>query len=328
MQDEFVPRDVVHRDPQVRALTRTLEPIIDGYRSDGASLHGKSGTGKTCIARFAVDRLRQNTFDVEAVYVNTWEHYTRFKALYQILDGINKAIDIHRQSTPRDVLLDRLKDRDGPPMVVILDEIDQLEDKDLLYDLHTVKDLTPILIANDHREVFAELDDRVQSRMNGVNEIKFDRYGVDELTSILQDRVHWGLEPGVISDDQLYDIADHAAGDARTAIGILRNAAKQAQQQCTDTITDDLITDAVPETRDGIQQTNLDRLTPHQRVLFGIINDAGRISPSDLYDRYTSEVDNPKSNRTVRNYLKKMERYELVGSDGKTRDRLYKITNS
>lgn len=66
-------------------------------------------------------------------------------------------MDIHRQSTPSDVLLDRLKYRDEQPLLVILDEVDQLEDPDLLYDLHTVKSLTPILIANEHYEIIVRI---------------------------------------------------------------------------------------------------------------------------------------------------------------------------
>ena len=59
-------------------------------------------------------------------HVNCWEDYSRFKILYTILDSINNTIDIHRQSTPKDVLLDRLKDYTGPSYVVILDEVDVL----------------------------------------------------------------------------------------------------------------------------------------------------------------------------------------------------------
>jgi len=60
--------------------------------------------------------------DVEATYVNCWRNYTRFRTLYQILDDLGATIDIHRQSTPHDELVDRLQQHDGPRTVVILDE--------------------------------------------------------------------------------------------------------------------------------------------------------------------------------------------------------------
>lgn len=49
-----------------------------------------------------------------------------------------QTIDIHRQSTPHDELIDRLQQCDGPRVVVILDKVDQLEDPDIIYDLHSL----------------------------------------------------------------------------------------------------------------------------------------------------------------------------------------------
>jgi len=51
---------------------------------------------------------------------------TRFRTLYQILDDIGRTIDIHRQSTPHDELIDRLQQYNESRTVVILDEADQL----------------------------------------------------------------------------------------------------------------------------------------------------------------------------------------------------------
>ena len=133
LHPEFVPGDVVHRQYEINTLTAALEPLTDGDMTDPAFLFGPSGTGKTCIARYTVEKLQETVFDLETQYVNCWEEYTRFKVLYRVLEGINESYDIHRQSTPRDVLLDRLRENDKSPYVVILDEVDQLEDKRVLY---------------------------------------------------------------------------------------------------------------------------------------------------------------------------------------------------
>ncbi|ELY62232.1 Cdc6/Cdc18 family protein [Natronolimnohabitans innermongolicus] len=126
LQPEFIPQEVKHRDAEVNHLSSVLRPILDGQSADPVFLHGPSGVGKTCIAQFTVERLRENVVDVNHQYVNCWEDHNRFKTLYSLLDGINQTIDIHRQSTPKDLLLDRLRDYEGPPYVVILDEVDQL----------------------------------------------------------------------------------------------------------------------------------------------------------------------------------------------------------
>jgi orc1/cdc6 family replication initiation protein len=326
LQPEFVPRDVIHRDHEVQYLSSVLEPILNGDPAEPVFLHGPSGSGKTCIARFTVDRLRQNVVELTTQYVNCWRHYNRFKTLHKLLEGIDQAFDIHRQSTPRDVLVDRLDEYTGGPYVVVLDEVDQLEDKDVLYDLYRIPAITMILIANNEDEVFAEFDERIRSRLTAATSIEFQPYSTNELTGILGDRVKWGLEPGVITDDQLHRIADAAAGDARTAIGVLRNAAKQARSNGLDIITDEVISEAIPEATREIRQTDLDRLIPDQRLLYDLIVDAEEISPGDLYDRYQEEADDPKSRRMVRSYLSKMEHYNLIEADGATRGRIYRPT--
>jgi len=93
----------------------------------------------------------------------------RFQTLHRLLEGIDRAYDIHRQSTPHDVLLDRLRDYDGPPYVVILDEVDQLQNKDLLYELHRIRHLSIIFIANREEDIFTSLDERLQNRLRNLS---------------------------------------------------------------------------------------------------------------------------------------------------------------
>ena len=247
----------------------------------------------------------------------------RFKTLYRILEGVDRTLDIHRQSTPRDELLERLRDYDGPHYVLILDEVDQLQDKDVLYDLYRTQGLTMILIANREEDVFGMLDDRLNSRLQSCARIHFKRYSLDELVTILGDRVEWGLEPDVIGRSELKLIADCAAGDARQAIGILRKATQLAVQDGRDRITDDLIPKAVPKAKQELQQKTAEKLTDHQEVLYEIIVDAGTIGGGEVYELYSERVDDPMTRRTVRNYLAKLEQYNLVDAAGNTKARTY-----
>jgi Cdc6-like AAA superfamily ATPase len=256
--------------------------------------------------------------------VNCWEDYSRFKTLYSILDGISNTLDIHRQSTPKDVLLDRLRDYTGPPYVVILDEVDQLQDKGLLYDLYRISNITMILIANKETEVFGAVDDRLTSRLTTGTRIHFEHYSNSELGTILNDRVQWGLTHNAIDQDRLTHIATKAGGDARIAIGILRNAARQAHENGLDDIPVDVIDEVVPETKSEIQQQTIDRLTEHQQVLYDIITDHNTIEPRQLYDEYEDRVDDPKTKRTVRNHLSKLEHYNLIEAEGNTKSRIYR----
>jgi orc1/cdc6 family replication initiation protein len=325
LQQEFIPGEVKHRDAEVSHLSDTLRPLNTGDgRPTPSFLYGPSGTGKTCIARYTVNQLRENVVDLSHQYVNCWEDYSRFKTLYRILDGINKTLDIHRQSTPRDELLDRLRAYDGPHYVVILDEVDQLQDKDVLYDLQRTRNLTMILIANRQEDVFSFLDERLNSRLQGCARIRFSQYRLSELVAILTDRARWGLEPNSIGQSALEMIANRAAGDARVAIGILRNATQRAVREDRNEITAEVIRKAVPEAKTEIQQQATDKLTKHQQVVYDIIAASEEIAGGELYEKYCREVGDPKTRRTVRNYVSKLEQYNLVVAEGNTKARVYR----
>jgi orc1/cdc6 family replication initiation protein len=327
LQPEFVPNDVKHRSAEVSHLSDTLRPITDGQRAETSLLYGPSGAGKTCIAQHTIEQLRENVVALNYQYVNCWEDHTRFKTLYQLLTGIDRAYDIHRQSTPKDELVERLREYDGPPYVVILDEVDQLQDKSLLYDLYRVSNLTMVLIANREEDVFSDLDDRLNSRLKTCARIKFSHYNINQLVTILEDRAQWGLKPDAINTERLELIADYAAGDARVAIGIFRNAARVAQQESHTSITAGVIEDVVPETKSEIRKKTTDKLTHHQQAIYEAVKEDGEIAPSDLYDAYCEAVDDPKTKRTMRNHLSKLEQYNLIVASGNTKSRRYEIAD-
>jgi len=325
LQPEFVPNDVKHRSAEVSHLSDTLRPIVEGNRATNSLLYGPSGAGKTCIAQHTIEQLRENVVALNYQYVNCWEDHSRFKTLYRLLDGIENTFDIHRQSTPKDELLERLREYDGPPYVVILDEVDQLQDKSLLYDLYRIPHITMVLIANREEDVFNTLDDRLNSRLGACPRIRFSQYSISELVTILEDRARWGIESDAINTDQLETIADYAAGDARVAIGIFRNAARVARQNGNDRITVDVIDQVVSETKSEIRQKTTDKLTHHQQVLYDTITEAGEIGAGDLYDAYCKVVDEPRTRRTIRNHLSKLEQYNLIVATGNTKARSYSL---
>ncbi|ELY58934.1 Cdc6/Cdc18 family protein [Natronolimnohabitans innermongolicus] len=323
LREDFVPSEVVHRHDEVNLLSESLEPLLYDRRADPAFLFGPTGVGKTCIARYTLARLREQEPSVGVAYVNCWQEYTRFRVLYSILEDVGHTFDIHR-STPKDELFGRLGETDDRPIVAILDEVDQLEETAALYDLYRLGHVSLVLIANREEELFAGLDDRVRSRLRAGTRVRFDRYGTDELEAILAERADNALEPGTVSDGQLRTIADAASGDARVGLGILRSAARRATQQNHDSITDDVLADAIPDARTAIRRKTVEGLIEHQRVLYDVIAETGEIEPGELYETYERRVDNPKTKRTLRNYLTKMVHYDLIEAVGKRRGRTYR----
>jgi orc1/cdc6 family replication initiation protein len=325
LQPEFVPNDLVHRNQEIHHLTAALRPLTEGCPAQNSFLSGPSGAGKTCIARYAVEELQEAVLDLDTQYVNCWEDYTRFKLLYRVLEGLDRAFDIHRQSTATDSLLTRLREIDLDPYVIVLDEVDQLQDDSALYDLQRIPGITLILIANQEESFYSSVDERVASRLRSSATIRFDSYTDDELVSILDDRVKWGLRPDSIDPETVEIIASAAAGDARVAINILRSAASRAQQNGEEVISESTVAAVTPAAKEEIRQKNIERLTPDQQHLYEILDEHGELSIGTVYERYQERAADPKTKRMVRNYLSKMAHYNIVRPEGDNRGRTYEL---
>jgi Cdc6-like AAA superfamily ATPase len=258
---------------------------------------------------------------------------SRYRALFRILEQLGRTVDVHRQSTPQDVLLERLRKYDDD-CVVVLDEADQLDNKGIIYDLRQPPQFTLVLIANQEENLFGDVDERLQSRLHGTQTIQFDPYGVDQLVAILQARADAAFaHPDAITTGLLQEIADAAAGDARVAITILREAAKAADRTNRNHITSEEVEAAIPEGRQAVRNETKESLKPTQRTLYEIVeahvDEHGEaMPPSTLYDAYQETADDPVGNRQVRRHLNKLEHYELIAIHGYSRDRRYGLPST
>ncbi|MDY6769341.1 MAG: Cdc6/Cdc18 family protein [Candidatus Nanohaloarchaea archaeon] len=325
LREDFLPREMVHRDAELDQLSNALAPLVDGEEPADVLIHGPSGAGKTALARYTLRELEGEALDLRHQYVNCWEDYNRYKTLYRALEGLGKTLDVHRQSTPKDELLTRLR-RHDEPYVLVLDEVDQLEEQEVLYDLYGMEHVHMVMIANDEADVFAGMDERIRSRLMGCRRIGFSRYGLAELVDILADRAEWGLHPDAVDEPVLEDIADAAAGDARLAIAILRSAARRAEEERVDAITPELVEAAVPDAEQQERQKNVEKLNDHQKAVYDVLVEAGPLGPGELYDRYADAVEEPRTERTVRKYVNKMEHYNLVETDGERKGKTIDAT--
>lgn len=319
--EDWVPSDLECRDAELSQLALALEPVIDAEPAADVFATGPSGVGKTMSTRYILEKLNEHRLDLETAYVNCWSDSTQYRALYRIIDEL-RGTTVHQYATSVSRLREPLDDLDQP-LVAILDEVDQLTDTQLLYDLYEASGVNLVLVANEQPAVLADLDDRLQSRLRGATSIRFDRYALDELLPILQQRVRHGLQDGVIDKPHLERIARAADGSARDAISILRTAAQQALTRENETITTAIVDVAIEDVGSRMRPAVVDRLNPHQEVLLEVLLDHDRLSPGELYDRYTDRIDDPRSNRTVRKYLRKLERYDLLVSSGTSQTRQY-----
>lgn len=168
-----------------------------------------------------------------------------------------------------------------------------------------------------------ELEDREETLEERIH---CQPYTEDQLVDILRMWCDAELEAVEFEESGLIEVANVADGDARVAITTLRIAARQEEQPPVNRIDTDVFEDALPEDRRKLRETQIKNLTPDQQAVFEVVAEEGSITSGDPYGKYQSRVKEPKSDRTVRNYLDKLERYDLVETEGFTRDRVYRCT--
>ncbi len=322
-QEDWVPGDFRHRDAELGLLSTTLEPVLDGAPAGDVFVWGPSGSGKTSAARHLLAQLDERAEDLVVHSLSCWSERTRHRVLYNVLDGLDPSLEAHRTAIAAGELHARIERVVDGPTVLVLDEVDQLETPDVLYDLYHVPQVSLFLIANREDQVLARLEPRLRSRLANATSVHFERYDLEALVAILAQRAEHGLHPDAVDRGLLEHVADAAAGNARDAIRILATAARLAASEGQEVLTTDLVDRAVPEARTELRETRRERLGEHQYALYTVISEAGEISPGEAYERYAARVGDPRSRRRVRDYVRKLAAYDLVAVHGQNRGRRY-----
>ncbi|WP_162991650.1 Cdc6/Cdc18 family protein [Halostella salina] len=314
---------VVHRADELTQITNALAPALDGRTPPNLFLFGPSGVGKTMAARIAVRELKQEA-DIGDAYVNCWETYERTGLQYSVATQLLHGAAIHRQSTPRSEWLTTVREKVDHPCLVILDEVDQLEDKRVLYDLQELPAVSLVCIANQAEGLFAGMDSRTRSRVGIGHRIELDSYSVTQLASILRKRIDQLQLGHAVSERQLERVGRVADGDARIAISMLRIVVENARAENGPVeITDDMIEAALGEAHNALRSEHMDRLTDFQWTLYEIVKANEPIPPRDLYEEYCERAENPKTDRTVRTHLGKLVQYDILAERGASQTKRY-----
>ena len=74
LRHDYMPSSLPHREEQIQRLGSVLAPALSKERVSNLFAYGKTGTGKTIVARFVTDRLQKKARDhgraVDTSYVN------------------------------------------------------------------------------------------------------------------------------------------------------------------------------------------------------------------------------------------------------------------
>jgi orc1/cdc6 family replication initiation protein len=314
---------MVARGSERQEIARNLRPMTEDQPPIDMLIYGPPGTGKTSMARYVLEELKSKMF-VNSAYVNCFSQKSKFEIFYEMLD---KKLTVPRDGTSTEKVLELFREKvRSSPTVIVVDEVDQVTDDEVLFELSKLRNTGIIMIAND-ANVFGHFDRRVRSRLSGVRKVHFRSYNADQLVEILKRRREHGLRKGSISNEQLKSIAEPADGDARVALNSLRTAAQEAEKQGMEDITDEIIEESVEVSKNRSRISSLERLNKHQKTIYEILDESGEMKMSQLYQSYCEEIDDNRSKRTIRRYMNKMEAYEVIESAGAKKSTRYSIAD-
>lgn len=245
---DYVPMNLVHREPQLKSLSRIFKVILEspGSVAQKVTLVGDVGVGKTAVAKRFGSTMESiakgSSINLRYVHVNCYKDRTLFLVVKKVAQQILPSIP-DRGFSAQELFesLWKILEDENIYLLLALDEIDFLlsvaGEKDApLYFLSRVADeyinkpqrLSLILITRK-LEFLSSLDKSVQSSLLH-NVINFERYTSEQLYDIIQARGLDALKEGTSGDEILAMIADISAphGDARYALELLWRAGKYA----------------------------------------------------------------------------------------------------
>ena len=253
MRPSYTPEILPHREREINDLASVLVPALRGETPSNVFIYGKTGTGKTAVAKFVGKELlkkgEETQKKVKFIYINCEVVDTQYRILQNIANHFIGEWNEHIPFTgwPTDEVYSKVKsmmDKEKCVTVIVLDEIDKLKGDEALYSLSRINSdlenarVSVIGISNDLK--FTEfLDPRVKSSLGEENMI-FYPYNADQLQDILRDRVNTALKPDIIEGDVIPLCAALSAqehGDARRALDLLRVSAELAERAKSTKIT-------------------------------------------------------------------------------------------
>ena len=181
--------------PDEPLMREEVKPIVDGclrYLKTGIANHlfifGSRGCGKTLMVRY-IQRLLADQREADMLYVNCRQHNTSFKALAYLLG-------VRPRGCSLDELWQRFSDAYRNRLILVLDEVDLLSDKDrhkdLLYLLARSEANFMAVLLSNHPRFLNRVDESIRSSLQP-EVVHFRNYNANEVLQILEQRARLGL---------------------------------------------------------------------------------------------------------------------------------------
>ncbi|MGO9644527.1 MAG: ORC1-type DNA replication protein [Candidatus Bathyarchaeia archaeon] len=282
LRHDYIPSHLPHRDEHIQRLAGILAPALHQSKISNVFVYGKTGTGKTIVTKFVLDKLQKKAQEIGAPVKITYINCRLAGTNYRVLAEICRAIGVEVPFTGIAVgeLLDRFSSgisADRTALLVALDEIDALikhADDSLLYELTRINEnlnsswISVVGISNDlHFKEF--LDPRVLSSLSE-EEVVFRPYLADELFDILMERAKVAFQEGALDENSIRLCAALAAGehgDARRALDLLRVAGELSERERASHVQETHVREAQQKIEHDRVSEVLKSLPAHSKIL-------------------------------------------------------------
>ncbi|MBW2596962.1 MAG: AAA family ATPase [Deltaproteobacteria bacterium] len=340
---KWTPPRLIGRDRELEALGQHVSRMIDTQRN--ISILGTIGCGKTVCVKYVLPRFEKKAQafgkKVKTIYISCHDVPSTSDILAYILNRLKKPDErkIPNRGWYQAMYVEKLESyaERFDAVIICLDEVDIPVERGYDGVIRTIVETpnTSLVTISNKPNWYEKLDPRIESRLQ-LRELHFDSYDVPALYSILEDRARIAFKDGIIKfppgggqHEGLFNIAKicyDVAGDARSAIELLRASGELLEQGYDTDITPKLIEKARKEVEVAGFVKQIGGLALHQKFLLYAICELAKLAKptsGKMYVPLSKALQLYKSiaakkgkeiltDRRLRTYLDQFEMYGFI----------------
>ncbi len=246
---DFQPKILKYRENEQMRFATAIRPLLQDNNGRNLFIYGEPGIGKTTACRQVLKELEEETDQVISIYINCWKENTTYKIFLKMCEDLGfKFLQNKRTSELFFLIRNKLNKTSA---VFIFDEIDKLEDLDFLYTILEDIYKKSIFLLTNYRDSYAEMDERVRSRLNP-EFIYFKPYTGAEIAGILKERCDYAFTPGCWDEEAFAEIVEKCAEvkDIRIGLYLMKEAGNLAEEKSSKIISNQHIAEAISKVDD------------------------------------------------------------------------------
>ncbi|WP_058992341.1 Cdc6/Cdc18 family protein [Haloarcula sp. CBA1127] len=341
---EHIPDEerIIGREDEISNLANSIHPAIRGGKPRNTLIYGKTGTGKSLVAKHVTQSAEDFAHDegtrLDRAYIDCTQATTETQVVIKLGRIFNRPdetdISVPPSGLSTNAYYDRLweiLDTLHDVVIIILDEVDKLQENNVLMQLSRAGEAGKIdsckvgILAISNKISFKDsLDERVLSSLQE-REFIFPPYDANQLREIMRHRQD-AFRDGVLTDDVIPLASAFAAqehGDARKALDILRNAGELAKDDNSDVVQENHVRNAREQADiDRFSKLLQDQPTQSKAAVYALSliaegSNQEEFPTRKIYERYeqlTESLDiNPLSQRRMSDRLNEQAFLDILG---------------